>query len=46
MEQLLQQIDSYKKEIEAFNGADAKEVEEFRIKWLGTKGLVKPLWVK
>ena len=43
MEQLLQQIDSYKKEIEAFNTADAKAVEEFRIKWLGTKGLVKTI---
>ena len=43
MEQLLQQIDSYKKEIEAFNRADAKAVEEFRIKWLGTKGLVKTI---
>jgi len=43
MEQLLEQIENYKKEIEAFNAADAKAVEEFRIKWLGTKGLVKNL---
>jgi len=43
MEQLLQQIENYKKEIETFNAADAKAVEEFRIKWLGTKGLVKNL---
>jgi phenylalanyl-tRNA synthetase alpha chain len=43
MEQLLQQIDLYKKEIETFNASDAKAVEEFRIKWLGTKGLVKTI---
>lgn len=43
MQQLLEQIDAYKKEIEAFAGKDQKEVEEFRIKWLGTKGLVKNL---
>ncbi|TAL51445.1 MAG: phenylalanine--tRNA ligase subunit alpha [Chitinophagaceae bacterium] len=43
MEQLLQQIEEYKKEISAFSAADAKAVEEFRIKWLGTKGLVKSL---
>jgi len=43
MEQLLQHIESYKKEISAFTAADTKAVEEFRIKWLGTKGLVKNL---
>jgi phenylalanyl-tRNA synthetase alpha chain len=43
MEQLLQQIEKYKKEIEIFVAADAKAVEEFRIKWLGTKGLVKTI---
>ena len=41
MQDLLQKIESYKNEIEAFNSTDNKEVEEFRIKWLGTKGLVK-----
>jgi phenylalanyl-tRNA synthetase alpha chain len=41
MEQLLQQINNYKTEIEAFSATDEKQVEEFRIKWLGTKGLVK-----
>src|SRR6185503_18005832 len=41
MEQLLEQIESYKKEIEGFAAADAKAVEEFRIKYLGTKGIVK-----
>jgi phenylalanyl-tRNA synthetase alpha chain len=40
MEQLLQQITTLKEEITAFNGGDA---ETFRIKYLGTKGLVKAL---
>lgn len=43
MEQLLKQIADYKNEIETFSATDAKEIEEFRIKWLGTKGLVKNL---
>ena len=43
MEQLLQQIAEYKKEIESFSAADSAAVEEFRIKWLGTKGLVKTI---
>src|SRR5436190_23066843 len=41
MEQLLEKIESYKKEIEGFKAADVKAVEEFRIKYLGTKGVVK-----
>ena len=40
MEKLLQLIDGYKKEISADGNGD---VETFRIKWLGTKGLVKAL---
>jgi len=43
MEQLLKQIADYKNEIETFSATDAKAIEEFRIKWLGTKGLVKNL---
>jgi phenylalanyl-tRNA synthetase alpha chain len=43
MDQLLQQIEAYKKEIEAFNPENEKDVENFRIKWLGTKGLMKNL---
>ena len=43
MDQLLQQIEEYKKEIAQFSATDAKSVEEFRIKWLGTKGIVKSL---
>jgi phenylalanyl-tRNA synthetase alpha chain len=40
MEQLLQQIEVLKAEIAAFNEGDA---ETFRIKYLGTKGLVKAI---
>jgi len=38
---LLQQIEDIKKEIAAATGATSAEVEAFRIKYLGTKGLVK-----
>jgi len=41
MEQLLQQIENYKQEIAAYQAANADDVETFRIKYLGTKGLVK-----
>jgi phenylalanyl-tRNA synthetase alpha chain len=40
MEALVKQIETYKQEIAAFNGGDA---EAFRIKYLGTKGLVKTI---
>ncbi len=43
MEQLLKKIDEYKKEIAAYSAPDTKAVEEFRIKWLGTKGIVKEI---
>jgi phenylalanyl-tRNA synthetase alpha chain len=43
MEQLLNKIETYKQEIESSVVADAKAVEEFRIKWLGTKGVVKEI---
>ncbi|MBS1935922.1 MAG: phenylalanine--tRNA ligase subunit alpha, partial [Bacteroidetes bacterium] len=44
MEQLLQQIEAYKQEIAAIvpNGADS--LEAYRIKFLGTKGIVKNLF--
>ena len=41
MEQLLQKIAEYKNEISSFAAIDDKQVEEFRIKYLGTKGIVK-----
>jgi len=40
---LLKKIEDYKKEVEQFSSTDPKSVEEFRIKWLGTKGIVKNL---
>jgi phenylalanyl-tRNA synthetase alpha chain len=40
MEQLVNQITALKEEIAAWNGSDA---ETFRIKYLGTKGLVKTI---
>lgn len=43
MEAILQQIEAYKQEITAFQGTDAAAVEAFRIRYLGTKGLVKQL---
>jgi phenylalanyl-tRNA synthetase alpha chain len=43
MDQLLQQIEEYKKEIATFSATDEKSVEEFRIKYLGTKGIVKSI---
>lgn len=41
MEKLLQQIETYKKDISAYAATDAAAVEAFRIRYLGTKGLVK-----
>ena len=41
MEQLLQKIGDYKLEIQNFMASGNDEVEAFRIKYLGTKGLVK-----
>jgi len=43
MEELLKQIQDYKTEIDAFTATDEKSAEEFRIKYLGTKGVVRKL---
>ena len=43
MEQLLAQIEQYKKEIKETIANTKDEVEGFRIKYLGTKGLVKSI---
>ena len=43
MEQLLNKIEAYKNEAGSTVAADVKAVEEFRIKWLGTKGIVKEI---
>lgn len=41
MDELLQQIENYKQEIDAYNASTEDELETFRIKFLGTKGIVK-----
>jgi len=41
MEQLLEKIESFKIEISSFIATKTDEVETFRIKYLGSKGLVK-----
>ncbi|UAY51894.1 phenylalanine--tRNA ligase subunit alpha [Ferruginibacter albus] len=41
MEQLIKQIEDYKQEINNYVAANADDAETFRIKYLGTKGLVK-----
>ena len=41
MDEILQQIDRYKDEITAFQAGTAEEAETFRIRFLGTKGIVK-----
>ena len=43
MENLLKKIADYKEDINASVTPDAKAIEEFRIKWLGTKGIVKEI---
>jgi phenylalanyl-tRNA synthetase alpha chain len=44
MEQIEQQIEAYKKEIAEYSITNAAELEEYRIKFLGTKGIVKSLF--
>ncbi len=41
MEELLQQIEHYKEDINACTAQTTEEAEAFRIKYLGTKGIVK-----
>src|SRR3954462_2362916 len=41
MDELLQQIENYKEEISSYNATTQDELETFRIKFLGTKGIVK-----
>lgn len=43
MQQLIDQISQHKKEIDAFAINNADEAEQFRIKYLGTKGIVKAI---
>lgn len=44
MQELLQLIKTHEEEINSFNPADANELEAYRIKFLGTKGIVKQVF--
>ena len=44
MEDILQQLDAYKAEISGFKPEDAAALEAFRIRFLGSKGIVKSLF--
>jgi phenylalanyl-tRNA synthetase alpha chain len=44
MEEILQQLEQYRKEVEAFPLTTPQQLEEYRIKFLGTKGIVKSLF--
>ncbi len=43
MQSLPEQIKAHEEEIKSFNPADAAELEAYRIKYLGTKGIVKQI---
>ena len=43
MDQLLHQIETYKNDIKAFEVKSSDDLEAFRIKYLGSKGLVKTI---
>ena len=44
MEGLMQQLEAYRKEIEGYEIANPQQLEEYRIKYLGTKGILKSLF--
>lgn len=44
MEDILEQIDAHRKEIQTYEINDAQQLEAYRIKFLGTKGIVKVLF--
>jgi len=44
MEQLLEKIDTYRKEIEGYEISNPQQLEEFRIRFLGTKGITKSIF--
>jgi len=46
MEQLLQQIEQYKQEIASVVPDGAEALEAYRIRFLGTKGIVKSLFAE
>ena len=44
MNELIQQIEGYKQEIEQLQVQDSKSLEDYRIRFLGSKGIVKNLF--
>jgi phenylalanyl-tRNA synthetase alpha chain len=44
MEELLEKIETYRKEIEALEISGPQQLEEYRIRFLGTKGITKSLF--
>jgi phenylalanyl-tRNA synthetase alpha chain len=46
MENVLAQIEAYRKEIEGYEISNPQQLEEFRIKFLGSKGLTKSLFAE
>ncbi len=44
MEELLSQINTYRQEIESLQPSGSEELEAYRIRFLGTKGIVKKLF--
>ena len=44
MEELLSQLEAYRQEIATYPITNAQQLEEYRIKYLGTKGIVKGLF--
>jgi len=45
MEEILSQVKAYSEEIANFTATDADSLEQFRIRFLGVKGIVKALMV-
>lgn len=43
MDEIIKQIEAYKEEINAFAATDADHLEQFRIRFLGVKGIVKAI---
>lgn len=41
---MIEQIQKIEEEIETFNAKDTSDIEKFRIRFLGSKGLIKGLY--
>src|SRR5215203_5434759 len=44
MQELVQKIEDYRKQIEVFEISNPQQLEEYRIRFLGTKGIVKAIF--